>query len=403
MDWQNADVTPSHFVTDADARAARGKAPATGAWRDGDAVGLRKFAPLGPFTTEAGVTLPHVRMAYESFGELNADRSNAVFIFHALTGDSHVARASGVEAQSDGWWQSVVGPGLAVDTERWFVVCANVLGGCQGSTGPATLSARGTEWGADFPHVTIRDQARAYRALGERLGIGRWAALIGGSMGGMHALEWAISDPDSVARLAILAAPARTTADQIALNSVQLEAIRTDPNFAGGDYYDAAVGEGPSRGLALARRMAMLNYRTARELNDRFERDWQSDVSPLGGVGRFAVESYLDFHGNKFTRRFDANSYITLTEAMNSHDVTRGRGTVAEVLGSLRMPSLTLGISTDRYFSLDGQIEIAQYLPGSIHGAEPIVLDSEFGHDAFLIESEIVGNVLSQLLASSAA
>ncbi|MFM6973594.1 MAG: homoserine O-acetyltransferase, partial [Agromyces sp.] len=326
MDWQTtADVQPSHFVTDADARAARGKAPATGAWREGDPVGLRKIAPIGAFTTEAGATLPHIRIAYETFGKLNADASNAVLVFHALTGDSHVARAEGVDRQSDGWWQSVVGPGLAVDTERWFVVCPNVLGGCQGSTGPASLSARGTEWGSQFPHLTIRDQTRAYQALGAFLGISRWAALIGGSMGGMHALEWAISSPNSVARLAVLAAPPFTTADQIALNSVQLEAIQSDPNFAGGDYYDAAVGAGPSRGLALARRMAMLNYRTARELNGRFQRDWQSDVSPLGVVGRFAVESYLDFHGNKFTRRFDANSYITLTEAMNSHDVTRGR------------------------------------------------------------------------------
>lgn len=401
MDWQTtADVQPSHFVTDADARAARGKAPATGAWREDDPVGVRKFAPIGPFTTEAGAALQHVRFAYETFGELNADRSNAVMIFHALTGDSHLARTPGVTEQSDGWWQSVVGPGLAVDTERWFVVCANVLGGCQGTTGPASLSARGTEWAANFPHLTIRDQATAYRKLAEVLGIERWAALIGGSMGGMHALEWALAAPESVERLAVLAAPAFTTADQIALNSVQLEAIRTDPNWAGGDYYDAALGAGPSRGLALARRMAMLNYRTARELNERFERDWQSEVSPLGGLGRFAVESYLDFHGNKFTRRFDANSYITLTEAMNSHDVTRGRGSLAEVLGTLTMPSLTLGIDSDRYFGLDGQAAIAAHLPGSIHGSDPIVVESEYGHDAFLIESAVVGAALAELLAT---
>lgn len=401
MDWQtSADVLPSHFVTDADARAARGKAPATGAWRDGDDVGLRQFAPLGRFELESGAVLPHVRMAYETFGTLNAEKSNAVLVFHALTGDSHVANTEGVERQSPGWWEAVVGPGKAIDTERWFVVCPNVLGGCQGSTGPATLSARGVEWAAQFPYLTIRDQVRAFQAFGAHLGIEHWAALIGGSMGGMHALEWAISAPDTVGRLAVLAAPPFATADQIALNSVQLEAIRTDPGWDGGDYYDAAVGEGPSRGLALARRMAILNYRSARELNDRFERDWQSDVSPLGGVGRFAVESYLDFHGNKFTRRFDANSYITLTEAINSHDITRDRGTVAEVLGTLTMPSLTLGVDTDRYFPLDGQQCIAAALPGSIHGTEPIVVESEYGHDAFLIESGVVGAALSELLAT---
>lgn len=401
MDWQTtADVQPSHFVTDADARAARGKAPATGAWREGDAVGFRQFAPLGAFTTEAGATLPHIRIAYETFGVLNHDRSNAIIIFHALTGDSHVARTAGVDRQSDGWWQEVVGPGKAIDTDRWYVVCPNVLGGCQGSTGPASLSARGTEWGANFPHLTIRDQTRAFQALGAHLGIDRWAAVIGGSMGGMHALEWAISAPESVQRLAVLAAPAAATATTIALNSVQLEAIRTDPNFAGGDYYDAPLGSGPSRGLALARRMAMLNYRTAQELDERFERDWQSDVSPLGGIGRFAVESYLDFHGNKFTRRFDANSYITLTEAMNSHDVTRGRGTLSDVLGTLTMPSLTIGIESDRYFTIDGQREIAALLPASIHGSSPIVIDSVYGHDAFLIESDVVGEAIAQLLAT---
>ena len=294
----------------------------------------------------------------------------------------------------------MVGPGRAIDTNRWFVVCPNVLGGCQGTTGPASMSPRGHEWAGSFPFVTIRDQVAAFHRLGESLQVERWAGVIGGSMGGMHALEWAISAPDSLERLAVLAAPAAVTADQIALNSVQIAAIRADPHFADGEYYDAALGEGPSRGLSLARRMAMLNYRTAQELNDRFARDWQSSVSPMGKNGRYAVESYLDFHGNKFTRRFDANSYITLTEAMNSHDVTRERGTLAEVLGSIRASSLVIGIDSDRYFPLSDQAEIAKLLPRSIHGAEPVLVRSEFGHDAFLIESEPVGEALRALLES---
>jgi homoserine O-acetyltransferase len=193
------------------------------------------------------------------------------------------------------------------------------------SIGPTAAS------GPRFPYLTIRDQVAAQAALADALGVDRWAAVIGGSMGGMHALEWAVG-PDRVERLAVLAAPPTTTADQVALNSVQLEAIRMDPRFAGGEYYDAADGEGPHRGLALARRMALLNYRSPVELNQRFQRSWQSDVSPLGHGGRFAVESYLDFHGNKFTRRFDANSYLTLVEAMNSHDVGRDRGGVEDAL-----------------------------------------------------------------------
>ena len=177
MDWQlMADVHPSHFVSDADARAARGKAPASGAWREGDPAGARSFVPIGAVTLESGATLPHARIAFESFGTLNEARDNAVLIFHALTGDAHVARTDGVERQAEGWWESVVGPGRHVDTERWFVVCANVLGGCQGSTGPASMSARGVEWGADFPFLTIRDQVHAFQAFGAALGITRRSA-----------------------------------------------------------------------------------------------------------------------------------------------------------------------------------------------------------------------------------
>jgi homoserine O-acetyltransferase len=177
-----------------------------------------------------------------------------------------------------------------------------------------------------------------------------------------------------------------------------MEAIRTDPLFRSGDYYDAADGDGPTRGLALARRMALLTYRSATELNARFERSWQSEISPQGEGGRFAVESYLDFHGNKFTRRFDANSYITLVEAMNSHDVGRGRGGVASALSRVSARSLVLGIDSDRLFPVDGQSVIAQHLSGSIDGTQPVVLESSFGHDGFLIEDDEVGAHLRRLL-----
>jgi homoserine O-acetyltransferase len=198
----------------------------------------------------------------------------------------------------------------------------------------------------------------------------------------------------------VLAAPAATTADQIALNSVQLEAVRSDPAFRGGAYYDAPDGDGPTRGLALARRMAMLNYRTPVELNQRFERSWQSGLDPLGGGGRFAVESYLDFHGNRFTRRFDANSYLVLTEAMNSHDIGRGRGGVASALDRIEANALVLGIDSDRYFSLEGQREIARGVRRTVHGDEPVVLRSDYGHDAFLIEDDDVGAALTTLLSA---
>ncbi len=399
MDWQTPeDTVPSAFITEANRRALRGTPPVTGAWREGDDPGDRLFANLGPLELESGARLPHVRLAYETWGELNADASNAVLVCHALTGDSHLAGRAGRGHPTAGWWGGIVGPGLAIDTDRFFVVAPNMLGGCQGSTGPSSFSPDGTEWGSRFPYLTVRDQVAAQRMLADALGIERFFAVIGGSMGGMHALEWAVTHPERVARLAVLAAPAISSADQIALNSVQLEAIRMDPAFRGGDYYDEA--EGPYRGLALARRMALLNYRSPDELNERFERSWQGVLDPLGQGGRFAVESYLDFHGNKFTRRFDANSYVRLVEAMTSHDVSRGRGSLADALGRVTATSLVLGIDTDRLFPVEQQQAIAAHLPSTIHGSEAVVISSPFGHDAFLIEDDLVGPHLAALLAS---
>ncbi|TBN56259.1 homoserine O-acetyltransferase [Glaciihabitans arcticus] len=401
MDWQTPeDTVPSAFITEANARSVAGKPPATGAWRDGDNPGNRRFQSIGGLDLERGGRLPTVRIAYETWGELAPDASNAVLVLHALTGDSHVVGLPGPGHPTAGWWSGIVGPGKAIDTDKWFVVAPNMLGGCQGSTGPASHSPSGSEWAASFPFVTIRDQVAAQAEFATRLGIDRWAAVVGGSMGGMQALEWAVGHPDRVERVGILAAPAISSADQLALNSVQIEAIRIDPRFENGDYYEAAEGEGPYRGLALARRMALLNYRSPSELNDRFERSWQSGLNPLGGGGRFAVESYLDFHGNKFTRRFDANSYITLVEAMNSHDIGRERGGVAAALGRATAKALVLGIDSDRLFPLENQVQIAKLLPNNIDGAEPVVIESTFGHDGFLIEDAAVGPQLGRLLAS---
>jgi homoserine O-acetyltransferase len=399
MDWQTPeDAVPSAFITESNRRAITGAPPASGAWRVGDHPGDRRFIAIGDLTLEHGETLPAVTLAYETWGELNADASNAVLVLHALTGDSHVIGHAGPGHPTAGWWGGLVGPGKPLDPADWFVVAPNMLGGCQGSTGPASLHPDGQEWGSRFPYLTIRDQVLAQQVFADRLGIDRWALVVGGSMGGMQALEWAVDSPDRVERVAVLAAPPISSADQIALNSVQSEAIRFDPAFAGGDYYDAPDGGGPHRGLALARRMALLNYRSPTELNDRFERSWQSGVSPLGGGGRFAVESYLDFHGNKFTRRFDANSYLTLVDAMNSHDIGRGRGGAAAALGRATSTALVLGVDSDRLFPVPGQQFIAQHLPGNIDGDEPVVVSSPFGHDAFLIEDALVGAQLRRLL-----
>ena len=400
MDWQTPeDSFPTDFITDAQLRALMGRPPISGGWRDGDPVGERSFVAIGDLATESGGVLPNVRIAYETFGELNAQRDNAILVFHALTGDSHLVGPAAAGHPTDGWWTEIVGPGRPLDTDRFCIIAPNVLGGCQGSTGPGSLDTAGREWGGRFPYLTIRDQVAATARFADALGIDRFEAVIGGSMGGMHALEWGISHQDRAARLAVIAAPPVTTADQIGLNLVQLEAIRSDPFYRGGNYYDAPDGVGPHHGLATARRLALLNYRSSTELDERFGRAWQSAVSPLGNGGRFAVESYLDFHGNKFTRRFDANSYVTLVQAMNSHDVGRGRGGVRAALATLELPTLVLGISSDRLFTLAGQDEIARNTPGSLDGALATRIDSPFGHDAFLIEFERVGTQLRRLLA----
>ena len=399
MEFQTSeDTVPSAFITEEQSRQLVGRPPATGAWRDGDPAGDRQFAPISNLKLESGQEIASARIAFETWGEPNADKSNAVLVLHALTGDSHAIGAASKQHPTEGWWNGIIGPGLAIDTDKFWVLAPNMLGGCQGSTGPSSLASNGLEYGSNFPFVTIRDQVAAQKQFAEAIGVKKWAAVIGGSMGGMQAIEWAIEHPELVERLAVIAAPPVSTADHIALNSVQVEAIMTDPAFADGHYYDAKAGFGPHRGLALARRMALLNYRSPFELNDRFERTWQSGVSPLGGGGKYAVESYLDFHGNKFTRRFDANSYITLVEAMNSHDVGRDRGGVKKALAKVKQKALVVGISSDRLFPLSGQKVIAESLGGELVGGKLHVIDSEFGHDGFLIESQIVGPLLAKLL-----
>jgi len=391
------DTVPSAFITDELSRQLVGRPPATGAWRDGDSVGDRQFAPLPTIVLESGKELSGAKIAYETWG----DRANpAVLVFHALTGDSHAIGAASKAHPTEGWWTGVIGQGLSIDTDKFYVIAPNMLGGCQGSTGPSSLDKHGREYGSKFPFLTIRDQVVATKAFTDVIGINEFHAVIGGSMGGMHTLEWAFLYPKSTSRIAVIAAPPVSTADQIALNSVQIEAIKIDPAFDKGHYYDAKAGFGPHRGLALARRMALLNYRSPSELNDRFERTWQSGVSPVGGGGKYAVESYLDFHGNKFTRRFDANSYITLVEAMSSHDIGRDRGGVEKALGKIKQKALVVGITSDRLFPLSGQKVIAENLGGELVGGKIHVIDSEYGHDGFLIETQIVGPLLAKLLKS---
>lgn len=371
-----------------------GPMPVSGAWRPEHGPGDRLFAQLGPLSLESGEVLEEVHLAYETWGTPDADGGNAVLVLHALTGDSHVRGPSGASHASAGWWEEMVGPGRPIDTDRFFVVAPNVLGGCQGSTGPSTAAPDGRPWGSRFPLVTVRDQVAAERALRERLGIPSWALVIGGSMGGMRAIEWAVSHPAEVQRLAVIASCARASADQIAWNSVQIAAIRSDPGFHGGDYYHLPPGHGPHQGLGIARRIAHTTYRTAHELESRFGNLPQEQEDPLDGSGRHRVTSYLDHHAAKLARRFDANSYLVLAQSMSTHDVGRGRGGATAALARITARTLVVSIDSDRLFPPALVAETAQHIPGAAlrEASSPI------GHDAFLLAHPHLDQWITELL-----
>ena len=366
--------------------AAVADASVAGAVLDGTVRYLR----IGDLELESGARLPDVTLGYETWGTLNPERSNAVLIEHALTGDTHVTRGA---SEEPGWWEQLAGPGAPVDTDKYFVVSINILGGCYGSTGPSSAAPDGKPWGSRFPLVTLRDTTDAEARLADALGIRSWYAVLGGSLGGARALEWAVSHPERVQRCGVISVGASSTAEQIAFAQAQTLAIRQDPNFNGGDYYG---GPEPEAGLALARRIAHITYRSAAELDGRFGRNAQDSEAPLeagslAGRGRYQVDSYLDHQGNKLVRRFDANSYIAITEALMSHDISRGRGALTEALAPATAEFLVAAVDSDRlYFPAQSQA-LADALPGdvAVH-----TIEAPIGHDGFLTE---IGQLNDQL------
>jgi homoserine O-acetyltransferase len=366
-------------------------------WRPGDDPGDRKFVTLfedAPLDLDLGGSFGPITVAYETWGTLSPSADNAVLVLHALSGDSHVVGPAGPGHPTAGWWDTIVGPGKPIDTEQWYVVASNVLGGCQGTTGPSSPAPDGRAWGSRFPAVTLRDQVAVEAALADYLGIRRLACVVGASMGGMRALEWAVSRPDRVARVIPVACGAASSADQIALSAMQMRAIIIDPEFHGGDYYD---GPGPRQGLALARFIGHYSYRSEVELVARFGHEPQVGESPLAG-GRYAVESYLDHQGDKLVRRFDANTYLLFSRAMDHHDVGRGRGGVAAALAAVTATATVVAVDSDRLYPPYQQQELAARLPGQ---PQVRLVRSLFGHDGFLIETEQVGTILAEALAGS--
>ncbi|MDY7102181.1 MAG: homoserine O-acetyltransferase [Actinomycetota bacterium] len=385
--------------------AAPAGLPASGAWQPGDPIGNRRFLQLTErgFALEGGGSLRDVVVAYETWGTLADDASNAVLVCHALTGDAHAAGPMTPAHASPGWWDDFIGPGRPIDTDRYFVVCVNVLGGCQGSTGPSSVDpATGERYGPRFPVVSVRDMVRCQSRLAEHLGIGRWLSVVGGSMGGMQVLEWAVMMPDRVRSIAAMATATAASAQQIAWSEVGRLAICGDPGWRDGDYYDAAPGEGPHRGLALARRIGQIHYRSEQEFAGRFGRE---SVEPLGRFApwqRFQVESYLDHHGWKLTRRFDANSYLVLNKAMDLHDIGRGRGGARAALARVRVPVMTVAVDSDFLYPPYQQYEIRDTLRSLGVPVTHLDVHSDAGHDGFLVEDDAIGPHLASFLERAA-
>ena len=346
---------------------------------------------IGDVHTEAGAVIEDAHIAYRRWGVPRGDlagKNNILLIEHALTGDTDAAD----------WWCEAIGPGKALDTDEWCVICTNALGSCYGSTGPASEHPDGGVWGSRFPAINMRDMVHAERAFLEQLGISRVHAIIGGSMGGARTLEWTLLYPETVDYALVLAVSARASAWQIGIQTAQITSITQDPDWHGGDYHSS--GRAPNAGLAAARRIAHLTYRGELEIDERFGTSSQSGENPLGAFRedgqRFAVQSYLEHQGTKLTQRFDAASYVTLTEALNRHDVGRGRGGLNKALALSTVPTMIVGVDTDILYPYHQQEHLSRNLGNLLAMAK---LSSPVGHDAFLVEARQMDRILRNFIS----
>jgi len=365
-----------------------------------------KFATLysneHPLLLACGGELASVTVAFETYGQLNEDRSNAVFVCHALTGDAHAAGVHAADEKKPGWWDGFIGPGKGLDTDRYFVICANVLGGCQGTTGPGSIDpATGKRYCLSFPFLTVRDIVAVHAKLVEYLGIHSLCAVIGGSLGGMQVLEWAVRFPDQVRSAIVLASAAKLAAQGIAFNAVGRRAIYADAGFAGGDYYDT---NGPRYGLAIARMVAHITYLSEDSIELKFGRRLQDSSEFAYAMQKeteFQIESYLHHQGKRFVQRFDANSYLYLTRAMDYFDLSEGFGSLAEALAHSRARFLVVSYDTDWLFPTSQSQELVTALLQAGRHATFLELGCAFGHDSFLIDLKPLNELVTPFLQHS--
>jgi homoserine O-acetyltransferase len=353
-----------------------------------------------PIKLKSGAELPAYDIAYETYGELNAARSNAVLVCHALNASHHVAGYHENDAKNAGWWDNLVGPGKPLDTRRFFVVGSNYLGSCFGSTGPASLNAAtGKPWGADFPVVTVEDWVEAQARLADRLGIERFAAVIGGSLGAMQALQWALSYPERVRHSLVIAAAPRLTPQNIAFNEVARQAIMTDPDFHGGHYYDKGVV--PTRGLRIARMIGHITYLSGEAMAEKFGRLLRRGAPGFDFDVDFEVESYLRYQGEKFSSYFDANTYLRITKALDYFDpAAEFGGNLAAALARARAAFLVVSFKSDWRFPPARSREIVRALLDNRRIVSYLEIDAPGGHDAFLLEDPRYHNALRAYFAN---
>ena len=376
------------MTDDVELTASRGAGPRHLAPDDVGLVQPRDFVHAAPFEFTSGQTLPGFTLRYETYGSLNEARDNTVLICHALSGDHHCAGWHSPEDRKPGWWNNLIGPGKAVDTGRFFVVCANVLGGCQGSTGPSSADpATGRPYGISFPDLTVRDIVLSQKLLLDHLGVSKLHAAIGGSMGGMTAVLFAIEFPSFVRRVVAMATTSREGAQAIAFNEVGRQAIMQDPAWAKGDY--PRVG-GPRVGLAIARMMAHITYLSDASMDRKFGRRLTQQAPGSEGSFdvHFEVESYLRYQGQSFINRFDANSYLYITRALDQFDLVQAYGSLERAFGPVEAESLVVGFASDWLFPPEQNRQMALALLRSGKRASYAELATDLGHDSFLLESE---------------
>jgi homoserine O-acetyltransferase len=359
-------------------------------------------AEFASLSLDSGEVLAPVTIAYETYGTLNEERTNAILIVHALSGDAHAAGYYPGESRP-GWWETMIGPGKGFDTDRYFVICSNVIGGCKGSSGPSSLNpAAGREYGLDFPLVTVGDMVRAQKLLIEHLGIGRLLSVSGGSMGGMQALQWAVAYPEAVASCIPIAATQRHSPMQIAFNEVGRQAIMGDPKWNNGDYYG---GETPDSGLAVARMIGHITYLSDESMHQKFGRRFR-DRSALAYdlTQDFEVASYLRYQGEMFTRRFDANTYLYVTKALDYFDLTGGHGVLTETFRDLPgdMRFLVIAFSSDWLYPPYQSKEVVRALKGNNVDCSYVEMKLSFGHDAFLLENKELSRMVWHFVDTTA-